>query len=195
MGRSAWPSSFRRGVRPPGLDLIEAIERPGGEVLLRLARDEEAAASSDAHPDAHPEDPVEICFVTYPSAAGVTPLFRPDSGGGGGGRGGSRGGGWSGGGDDPSAKLEEWKKKPDYDWHTTILRDVISWRAWSADYAVERAFIEGGSWRDSARVNLSQVGRHLVVFAQWPEEQEVSLDRLRALLLRIKLLEKDVTEG
>ena len=84
---------------------------------------------------------------------------------------------------------------PDYDWHTTILRDVVSWRAWSADLAVERAFFEGGSWRDSARVNLSQAGRHLVLFAQWPEATEVSEERLIALLGRIKLLEEEGQEG
>ena len=88
-----------------------------------------------------------------------------------------------------SATLMAWEKDPSFAWHTTLTSDEVAWGRWRADYRIERSFLEGGSWRDSARVNLSQKGRSLVMFARWPDEVEVPLPMLRELLRSVEMLE------
>ena len=51
----------------------------------------------------------------------------------------------------------------------------------------ERSFQEGGSWRDSIRVNLSTEERLLVLFAQWPTDTEPSEKSLKELLKLVDL--------
>ena len=58
----------------------------------------------------------------------------------------------------------------------------------SADLQIERSFQEGGVWRDSARVNLSQSQRPLVLFARWPDGATVDRAVLGRLLRTIRML-------
>jgi hypothetical protein len=173
-----------------GLELVEAAQLPTKEVVVRFERPE--AEAGDAEPL-----PVEVVLVkfTNPEAALAALLGTVEndiggrSGDGGGGHGmpsmEEHGGGLHG----ASATLMRWEENPDFAWHTAIKSDDIAWGRWRADYRIERSFLEGGSWRDSARVNLSQTGRSLVLFARWPDQAEVSLDVLRELLRKIKMLE------
>jgi hypothetical protein len=144
---------FGGGAPPFGLELQEAAELPSGDVLVRLARSAEGAG------------PEELVAVAYRSPSDVVRLFDP-------------------GGDAEAAsrRLDEWTRDPSFAWHTMRRRAEIAWGEWRADYQVERAFEEGGVWRESARVNLSRPKRPLVLFAQWPAGTEVVEAELKELL-------------
>lgn len=148
------------GATPPfGLALAEAARLPTGDEIVRLTPGDDAVASGA---------PVEVVFIRYRSAGAVRPLF------GGGGPPGMEG--------DASQRLQEWEKKKDFDWHTTLERDEIAWGEWRTALAIERAFSKDGHWQDSARVDLSQPERALVLFAQWPDETPVDRAKLKELL-------------
>lgn len=142
------------GRTPPfGLALEAAAELPSGDVLVKLARAGEGSG------------PEELVAVEYRSPASVVRLFE---------RGGDA--------EAASRRLDEWLRDPSFTWHTTRRRAEIAWAGWRADYHVERAFEEGGEWRESARVNLSRPSRPLVLFVQWPARTEVVEAELKELL-------------
>ncbi len=156
------------GDRPPpfGLQLSEATRLVSGEELLRLTRPEGTPPG--------PGEPAELAFLRYRSPAAVAPLFRlaPEQAGG-----------------EASMRKQEWEKKKDFSWHTTLKKDEITWGRWRSILLIERAFREGGEWQDSARVDLSQPGRALVLFAQWPAGEAVDEARLREVLRAIAMEE------
>ncbi len=159
-------SSYFAAGRPPwGFELTEAAKRPSGETVLRLARPEGQGPLTSA-------DPEEIVLIEYGGRGALARLFRrPD--------------------DDENRRSSEkkvkWEEEPDFEWHSKVEFGEVEWGRWRADYAVERHFQEGGTWRDSVRVNLGQPGRLLALFAQWPVGQEHSPRRLRELLATIRL--------
>jgi hypothetical protein len=137
------------GQQPPpfGLRLADARRLPTGDVFLRLASPEGSAPASG--------EPIEVVFIEYRSAAAVPPLFRvieqEEPGG-------------------ASQRLLEWEQDKSFDWSATIKKDDLVWGAWRTKFLIERSFEKGGGWQDSARVDLSQPGRALVLFALWPRE-------------------------
>ena len=80
-----------------------------------------------------------------------------------------------------------WERDPTFEWHTELDRGEVEWRDWKATFVRERAFQEGGGWKDATRVNLSTSSRYLVLFALWPAETEPSEEVLQELLKRISL--------
>jgi len=206
---------FRDAGPPFGLQLAEAMRLQRGEVFLRLERprdaadqesaDEESADEESAGDEPGAEEPAheakprgalveprEVVLLEYRGMAAAAALFHSPAGDGS--RGGrrraeeeaSRG---------ASARLIEWEKDPSFAWHTTIERDEVQWNRWRAEMLVERSFREGGGWRDSARVNLSQPGRPLVLFAQWPDETPVDRGALERLVRSIRMLEPEAEDA
>jgi len=147
------------GSRPPfGLELADAVRLPTQDVLLRFERPGGAAPA--------PGEPVDVLLLEYQSAAAVEGVFFitvPEGG-------------------DISMRLKEWEKDPSTDWHATLKKDDIAWGTWRSKYLIERAFEQGGGWRDEVRVDLSQKGRAVVLFAHWPEKTPVDEAKLKELL-------------
>ncbi len=170
---------FRDGRTPFDLELAEAVRLPGGEVLVRLERPDAGAS-----PGTELVEPREVVLVEYRSPTAAAALFRRPE---------SDVPRWRRRGNkesrEASAKLLRWEEDPSFAWHTTIERDESQWSRWRADLVVERSFREGGGWRDSARVNLAQPGRALVLFAHWPDETPVDRDVLGRLLRSIAMQE------
>ncbi len=158
---------------PFGLELVEASLLPTGERILRLAAAEEVNVAEGEEPL-----PDEVILAVYSNAGEVTRLFE--------------------GGDDDrredGERMVEWQEDPSFDWHTEMGRGEIAWRGWRATFVRERAFEEGGTWSESMRVNLSQGGRYLVLFAHWPRDVTASEDRLRELLTHVALKEEEKEE-
>ncbi len=148
------------GAEPPpfGLVLADARRLSTGDLIVRLARPEDAGADASV--------PEEVIFIQYRSAAAVAPLFHPTP---------ELEGSASG------RKLE-WEKKKDFAWHFTFKKDEIAWGPWRSTLLVERSFSKGGGWRDEARVDLSRKDRPLVLFAHWPVEKAADEVRLKELL-------------
>ena len=90
---------------------------------------------------------------------------------------------------DISSKKSEWDEDPDFEWHAEMDRGEVTWRGWRATFVRERAFLEGGSWQDATRVNLSQGGRFLVLHVIWPPGSEGSEDVLDELLAAVAVLD------
>jgi len=183
-----------------GLELVEAVRLPTKEVVLRLERPatgaEVAGVEVDGGDAAAPL-PVEVVLVEFTNPEAALAALRgtvqeemgarSDRDGGGHGMPAREEHGGNSYG--ASAALMRWEEAPDFAWHAPIESDDLAWSRWRADYHIERSFLVGGSWRDSARVNLSQKGRSLVLFARWPDETEVSMDVLLELLRTIRMLE------
>lgn len=161
---------FRDGAVPFGLELAEAKQFPTRETILRFARPEGGEPSA-------PEtgDPDEIVLIEYPSAGAARrtfetgsaqPTFGPPEG-----------GGERDTGREASARMVAWEKDPSFAWHTTLRRDQVAWGRWRADYRIERSFREGGTWRDSLRIDLCQPGRSLLLYAQFPVGVEATEDQ------------------
>jgi len=53
-------------------------------------------------------------------------------------------------------------------------KNAISWRGHAADFVHERAFEEGGTFRDVMRVNLSVEKKPCVMWASWPRGAQAS---------------------
>lgn len=156
------------GQPPFALALADAARLPTGEVVVRLER----PVPTDAAPAQGPD---EVYLIEYPSAASVKRLFpnAEDPGG--------------GGAFEASGQMLAWEKDPKFEWHTQLERDEVAWRGWRTDYIVERLFEEGGSWRDSVRVDLAQPGRFLVAVALWPPETPFAEDELEILLRSVTM--------
>ena len=187
---------FRDGRTPFDLELAEAVRLPGGEVLVRLERPgaepssgAELASGSAAPGDGTSAKPREVVLVEYSSPAAAAALFRRPEGVERSPR--RRRAKERERNREASAQLLRWEEDPSFAWHTTIERDEIQWSRWRADLVVERSFREGGGWRDSARVNLAQPGRALVLFAHWPDETPVDRDVLGRLLRSIQMSEPE----
>ena len=179
-------SLFPDGEPPLGFVLdgaAEAPQMPPEKVrVLRLVPPEEG-------PEPPPGSPDEMIFVLYSSSKKLASAFHPPQRP-------SLGPPSPGSKNDPGGRMIEWEKDPSFAWHTTTKRDEIAWHKWRAAYAIERAMREGGSWRESARVNLDQnlgggLERHLLLFAQWPENEHVDEDALRRILSGITMLESE----
>lgn len=151
------------GASPPpyGLALAAAARLPGGEALVRFER---AAGGTG---------PEELVFLEYPDHGAVETLFRPVEG--------------EDTEGEPGARLEEWEKDPSFAWHVTRKRDQIAWGAWSSKLWIERAFAQGGGWREEARVDLSAPGHARVLFAHWPSGVAIEERALRELLATLAL--------
>jgi hypothetical protein len=156
---------LRDGTPPAGWVAVGASRLSGGERVLRLER----APDADADPGA----PEACLLVEYPSSSAVTALFRvrEESG------------------ESASRRKLDWERDPDFAWHATLERGELEWGAWRAPFAIERAFQEGGGFRDAARVDLSRPRRPLVLHALWPAEVPAAHAPLRALLPAIRMEE------
>lgn len=153
------------GEHPPpyGLTLESAGRLPGGEALVRFTR-----AGAGGGPD-------ELVFLSYPDHAAVETLFRPAE---------EMAEGMEGG---PGERLKQWEKDPSFAWHFTMKRDVISWGTWSSKLWIERAFAQGGGWREEARVDISAPGKARVLFAHWPTGVAIEERALTELLATLQL--------
>lgn len=174
---------FREGHVPPDTRLAAALLLPSGEKVVRLEREPAAEASSEEGGDGGSASWDELVLVEYPSMASVGRLFpRPQ--------------GDEGDEDDQgpspateaSRKAVRWKKDPSFAFHAEVHDGRIAWDRWEAEVRVERAYFEGGGWKESARVNLGQQGRALVLFVTWPEKCSWSEAQLEELLRRIAML-------
>jgi len=164
---------FGEEPAPFGLERIEATRLASRDVLVRFARPEGVEPG--------PGEPGEVIFQECASRSTLDALFRPTQlDGGMGGMGGM-------GGSDLGMKLKEWEQGHGFAWHGTMKRDEIVWGAWRSKLLIERAFLEGGGWREQARVDLSQGGRWLALLAEWPPETPVDEGRLKELLRAVKL--------
>lgn len=178
-----------------GLELSDASRLPTREVVLKLERS--AGEPADQNAEGDEALPIEVVLIEFPKPEAALAAFRgqpselggegPQPSGPGRGPRSDQGGGSRG----ASATLMRWEENPDFPWHTAIERDEVSWGRWRADYCIERSFLVGGSWRDSARVNLSQKGRNLILFARWPDETEVPMPVLRELLRSVHMLDAE----
>ncbi|MEM7308808.1 MAG: hypothetical protein AAF682_19150 [Planctomycetota bacterium] len=151
--------------RPFGLELVESAILPSGDRLLRL-EPREASGGLD-----------EVVLLLYRGPSSVVRLFR--------------GSGRDGDDDrrEESERMQEWEEDPDFDWHVEVDRGDVTWRGWRANFVRERAFEEGGGWRDATRVNLSQGERYLVLFALWEPESAGSEGTLEELLAHVVVSE------
>jgi hypothetical protein len=191
-GQEGVAELFRDGRLPAGFELVESAKLQTGDVVYRLRRpleeeeaeavppqDEEAEEVPPEEEEAEETPPDEILLVEYARASAAAAAFRPED----------EVGGEAREAREASSKLIEWRKSPTFSWFTPLRGGQISWGAWNADYAVHRAFHEGGSWREAARVNLSQPGRNLLLFALWPEKVLSKDEELEKILERVALLE------
>jgi hypothetical protein len=69
---------------------------------------------------------------------------------------------------------------------TVVGGDKLNWAGYSADWVRQRRFIEGGSFRDTMRVNLSLGSECWIGYAIWPELAEGSEGALSRLLDALK---------
>jgi hypothetical protein len=152
---------FGAGALPFGLELAGATRLATGDTLVRFRRAEGTRG------------PLEVVFVQYRSAAAVEGLFRPTV---------VEGGGPPGSPGGLGARLKEWEREHAFAWHATMKRAEIAWGSWSSKLLVERAFQQGGGWREEARVDLSRPERPLVLFAHWPDDEPVDEGLLQELL-------------
>jgi hypothetical protein len=63
-----------------------------------------------------------------------------------------------------------------------IDKNAISWRGHAADFVHERAYEEGGTFRDVMRVNLSVEKKPCVMWASWPRGEQASRPRFEEIL-------------
>ncbi|MCB9916211.1 MAG: hypothetical protein H6828_13870 [Planctomycetes bacterium] len=61
----------------------------------------------------------------------------------------------------------------------------LEWAGYAADWVRERRFLEGGSFRDTLRVNLTLGRRCWIAYALWPERSEGSEAAVAALLAEL----------
>ena len=147
---------------PFGLALRHAAVLPTGDQVLQLELpDAEAGAGG----------PRQVVLIRYRSMKSIARLFQGD--------------------DDPGETLVKWEKDPTWSWEAILERDEIRWGPWRSKFARVRHFEEGGGGRESARVDLSQTDRPLVLMAMWGEEQEMDRDTLITLLNRVEMLEPE----
>ena len=183
---------------PWGLELVESGRRPaGGEVVLRFENGGESELDAAAETDAASDDeaerarPVEVLLVEYKGQGSVGGLFPREGDGEGGGRRRRRRRGTDDETQSVSERLVKWNEDPSEDWHATVERGELRWGDWSADYAVERSFREGGTWADLARVNLAEPDRPLVLFARYPDGVEANEEDLEVLAGCVRLLAEE----
>jgi len=62
----------------------------------------------------------------------------------------------------------------------------LEWSGFAADFVRERRFLEGGSFRDTVRVNLSLGRSCWVAYAIWPEREEGSEEKVREVLAALR---------
>ncbi|MCZ6599201.1 MAG: hypothetical protein O7B99_16295 [Planctomycetota bacterium] len=159
---------------PFGLALVESAALPTGERMIRLAADaHDGKGGEGAEPGEEPEPPPdEVILTLYRSPGAVTKLFAaPDR---------SKE-------HETRQLIRAWQKDPSFAMHSEMQRGELRWSGWRAGFVRERSFQQGGSWRDSIRVNLSSENRLLVLFAQWPTDTEPSEKRLKDLLRLVDL--------
>ena len=156
---------------PFGLALVESAALPTGERMIRLAAANEGAEGAEPSEDPEPP-PDEVILTLYRSPGAVTKLFAtPDRG----------------KEHETRQRMRAWQKDPSFAMHSEMQRGELRWSGWRAAFVRERSFQEGGSWRDSIRVNLSTEERLLVLFAQWPTDTEPSEKSLKELLKLVDL--------
>jgi hypothetical protein len=63
---------------------------------------------------------------------------------------------------------------------------VIEWAGYSADFVRQRRFLEGGSYRDTIRVNLSLGRVCQVAYAIWPERHDGSEEAVGRVLSALR---------
>ena len=157
---------FGKEPLPFGLALGHAAVLPTGDQLLQLELPdvEVGGAALDGVPR-------QVVLIRYRSMKSLARLFREDK--------------------DSGETLVKWEQDPTWSWETILERDEIRWGPWRSKFARVRHFEEGGGWRESARVDLSQTDRPLVLMAMWGEEQEMDRDTLITLLNRVEMLEPE----
>jgi len=146
------------GEPPFGLVVGHASKLPTGETVLRLVAPVERESG-----------PAEVVFIEYPSPRAVAGLFRFED-------------------DKASERLVEWEKDPTFEWSARLERDELTWGEWRTKYVRVRHFHQGGGWHESARVDLSQAKRNLVLFATWDDGATVEREVLVGLLKSVKML-------
>lgn len=148
---------FGAGPLPFGLVLAEAVKLPGGESVVRFAREGEG------------REPAAATFIEYPSRAAVEGLFAgldaPDVG----------------------RRVQEWQADPKEAWNAVVRRGPLEWGEWSTKWLVERAFHAGGGWHEEARVDLGTSGRALVLYVHWPDEVPADEKHVLALAEALRL--------
>jgi hypothetical protein len=158
---------FAEGALPDGFEPAESAALSGRRGALRLVR----AADGPAGPL-----PQELLFVRYPSAGAARAAFQ------------QRDPPPAGRMPEPTGKtLEAWEEDPAFAWSTVLESGEIAWRTWTAELWIERRFHQGGGWHEVARVNLSQKGRPLVLFARFPDGQAVDQEAMRRVLSSVEL--------
>jgi hypothetical protein len=151
---------FGEKAPPFGLALDSAVRLPGGDALVRFARADGGSG------------PLDAVFLELRSSSAAQALLRPSPGGEFGGA---------------AARLKEWEKEKAFAWHMTRKRDDIAWGPWGSKLLIERAYEQGGGWREEARVDLSSPARALVLLTHWPLETPVDEELLHELLGAIVL--------
>ena len=168
-------SAYFEGEVPFGLELEEAAKLPGGEIVVRL----ETVGAEEVDGSGSLEEHDEIVFVEYPSMKGIGRLFQSGR---------RNDDDDDGPNTEASASKLKWDKDPSFGFAATMKVDKIAWDRWQADYSVVRAYMKGGGWQESIRVNLGQEKRPLAMFVRWPRETEHSLEHLEDILRRIHML-------
>jgi len=168
-------ATFRDAKPPFGVALEEAARLPSGEVVCRLGR-----------PTGGGPEPDELVLVEYPSMDGLATLFPPAD---------DEEDDDEGPNTEASEKKLRWDEDPSFAFTADVEAGRIAWERWQADFVVVRAYLEGGSWRESARVNLGQEGRALALFVRWPPETLHSQADLQRVLRSIEMLAPGEDQG
>lgn len=71
----------------------------------------------------------------------------------------------------------------------------LEWNGYAADFVRERRFLEGGSFRDTMRVNLSLGRSCWVAYAIWGEREEGSEEKVREVLAVVRPAGESTEEG
>jgi hypothetical protein len=165
------------GTEPPfGLSLAETARFPDGKCMV-IFRRSEAAQALELPSDA----PTEVVFIAPVSLAAAKAYLSPSS---------SREEGPGSGEretDGVESRMRDWEEDPAKIFHATIKQGDLAWSTHRAIWLVERAFEADGTWRDAARVNLSQEDRPLVLFVHFAPETPAEEARVKELLGAIDL--------
>ncbi len=176
-GAKLFEAWFGAGALPAEFSVAEARKLMGGEEVLRLLRSNAAperekapaaAKGNDTRVDwtqveqgASDQLPLSIIFVEYPKERAKDELGRLFS-----------------------EKLQPGKLDEIGTSGGRLVLEIgtLSWGERSAAFVVEREFEPGGTFRDSARINLSKADGALIASASWARSEPFSKSRLQALL-------------